>query len=226
MNQFVDVLSLAHRISPFVVGIEGNVSQKIDEQFVVKKSGVSLKNLSENGLVSCNLNGISFDKKNRPSMEVYFHSWLYQNTEYTFIAHSHPTNVLKILCRADLISEFANKRLFPDQVVFNGKKSCIIEYITPGIELKNAIAEGVKKFKTLEGYFPKLILLQNHGIIAMGNSVNECVYITEICEKSAKIFYSSKENITNLTYLSVDEVEKLTNDKNEILRQKVTRNEL
>ena len=42
------------------------------------------------------------------------------------------------------------------------------------------------------GFFPKLILLKNHGIITTGASVRECTVSTLMCEKSAEIFIGAK----------------------------------
>jgi len=61
-----------------------------------------------------------------------------------------------------------------------------------------------------------LILLENHGIITCGNSVEECLVITEICEKSAEIFLSP----FGINFFTEDEIQHLINDKNEIYRIK------
>ena len=71
------------------------------------------------------------------------------------------TNTLKILC-SDKAWEFASFRLFPDQIVFNGKKSCLVPYAKPGLELTEEIKKCVDEFIKKEGSLPKLILLKNH----------------------------------------------------------------
>lgn len=226
MNDFSQIMSLSFGVSSFVVAMEGNVSHKTKDGFLIKKSGSSLKNLTKDDVVACKLDGTPIDKNNKPSMEVDFHSWFYKNTEFKFIAHTHPTNTLKILCRSDLIDSFANKRLFPDQVIFNGKKSCLIEYANPGENLKKSIEQGVLEFKLKEGQDPKLILLQNHGIIALGKTINECIYITEICEKSAELFFSIANKFDNINFLSDVEIDALIKDKNEIFRINSIKNEI
>jgi len=50
----------------------------------------------------------------------------------------------------------------------------------------------VSKFVDKEGYFPKLILLQNHGIISASASKKDCAASTLMCEKSADIFIGAR----------------------------------
>ena len=103
----------------------------------------------------------------------------------------HPVQTNKILC-SSYIKEFATTRLFPDQVVRNGAKSCVVPYATPGGKLLDAIERSVYHHMDHEGYFPKLILLQNHGIIVASTSVKDCIASTMMCEKSAEIYLGAK----------------------------------
>ena len=141
------------------------------------------------------------DEKKKPSMEVSFHAWILKSfPEIKCVCHTHPTNTNKILCSGDII-DFANKRLFPDQVVRNGTKSCIVGYATPGIKLMQEIEKSVTQFIEKEKFFPKLILLKNHGIITVSASAKDCVTSALMCEKSAEIFIGAKtlNNMTTLT---------------------------
>lgn len=212
------LLELAHSLDKFVVGMEGNVSQRIKNDFLIKASGCSLKKLSEQDLVLCNIEGKQIDNfKRRPSIETQFHSILFQNLDIEFIAHTHPINTLKILC-SELAQEFADNRLFPDQVIFNGIKSCIVPYTNPGIELAIEINKSINIFNQSNKYFPKLILLKNHGIISLGSTTEECLIATEICEKAAEIFLGSK-SLGNTKFLAEFDKLKLEKDPNEIYRK-------
>jgi len=122
---------------------------------------------------------------------------------------------MKILC-SNKIYEFAEKRIFPDQVVFNGVSSCIIPYTKPGVELKKMVELEVSKWIKNYGELPKLILLKNHGIITFGKTVDECIIKTEICEKSAEIF--SGALIHGIEFLTNNEVTELLNDEKEKYR--------
>ena len=64
----------------------------------------------------------------------------------------------------------------------------------------------------------KLILLKNHGIIACGKTSEECIIISEICEKAAEIFIGSKL-IDNMNFLSSFQVNNLIFDEKEKYRK-------
>jgi L-fuculose-phosphate aldolase len=216
------IINLSKQVSKYCVGMEGNISIKTKDGLLIKASGSKLSDLSSSDIVGFDFNGnqiSNFSKKG--SMELSFHLFLLGFDNVNCISHTHPTNTLKILC-SDFSRIFSKNRLFPDQVVFNGKKSCLVPYAKPGEELTKSIKTYVDSFIKEEGYFPKLILLENHGIIACGKTIDECVIITEICEKSAEIFIGSKMlsiDTYKIKFLSEDELSDLENDKNEKYRQ-------
>jgi ribulose-5-phosphate 4-epimerase/fuculose-1-phosphate aldolase len=214
-----DIINMSVNISKYCVGMEGNISAKKDDKtFYIKASGSKLSKINEDHLVLFDFEGnqlSNFNKKG--SMELGFHTFLLKFDGINFISHTHPVNTLKILC-SNYSEIFANNRLFPDQVIFNGVKSCLVTYAKPGDHLTNKVKENVNSFIEKEGFFPKLILLQNHGIIACGKTSDECLIITEICEKSAEIFLGSIL-LGNVKFLSDDETNDLINDKKEKYRQ-------
>lgn len=199
-------LSLA--LFRYVVGTEGNVSRRTKDGFLIKASG---KSFYDNDFVECDSRGQSLDK---PSMEAGFHADLYNLLNCEFIAHTHPINTLKILCGPRL-NEFANNRLFPDHVVFNGTKACVVPYATPGSELRREILCSVARHQSENGIWPNLYLLQNHGIICCGQTAKEVTVMTEICEKAAAIFISFKD----LNFLTPEQIQKIVNNDAEIYRQ-------
>ena len=185
-----ELLDLSHIISPYTICGEGNVSARVDENtFLIKASGTSLHTLSEEDLTLCNTNGAQIELLHKkPSIETSFHAWIMKTfPEINFIAHTHPPYTTQILCSTSPYS-FANHRLFPDQIVRNGVKSCLVPYAPPGEEILKLVENSVSEFVNKEGYFPKLILLQNHGIISASASQKDCAASTLMCEKSAEIF--------------------------------------
>lgn len=215
-----NILKLSHSLSQFTIGGEGNISGKIDGGFAIKASGKSLSTLTENEIVFCNPYGNKIRSNDlNPSMETKVHAWLLNLTNINYVAHTHPMNVLKIVC-TDYINEFANYRLFPDQVVFNGRKSCIVEYGHPGENLHNNVMESVNKFLFFYGELPKVILLKNHGLISIGNTIDECSIISEMCEKSAEIFLGSKL-LGSCIYLKEADIEMIVNDDKEKNRDNI-----
>jgi L-fuculose-phosphate aldolase len=203
-------------LSDFVVGPEGNASWRWkDNGFVIKASGCNMSSMTHDDVVACDLSGnkISIDSK-RPSMEVGFHSWLYQNTDSKVIAHTHPTNVMKVLC-AGLARKFAKSRLFPDQVVFNGTESCVIPYATPGEELVCEIARVLEDYTVI----PKVLLLENHGLICCAKDFKEALTMTQICDKAAEIFMDIQS--FSPTYLTEEQINKVKNHESEVYRKQL-----
>ena len=112
------ILELAWALSPYAICGEGNVSVRDDESFWMKASGASLTNLGKNEMVACKMTGVPFDSLGiKPSIETGFHAWILREFEdINFIAHTHPTKTMQVLCSEQIYS-FADHRLFPDQVV-------------------------------------------------------------------------------------------------------------
>ncbi|NBP55763.1 class II aldolase/adducin family protein [bacterium] len=210
-----DIIELAHLHSDWVVGVEGNVSGKISEDLMmIKASGKKLENLTHEDLVRCYLDGNSCEVDRIPSMESPFHGWIIQNLGANFVAHTHPKNSMVLLC-GSRSEEFAYERFFPDQVVFNGVESCLVPYVHPGEELFFEIQSSVRNFQKLHKQPPKIILLQNHGIITWGKTVGECLIKTQICEKSAYIL----SRCSNPNPLSDEQIAKIEYDLKENYRK-------
>jgi len=215
-----ELLDLAHIISPYTVCGEGNVSARVDENtFLIKASGTSLHTLSEEDLTLCNTNGAQIELLHKkPSIETSFHAWIMKTfPEINYIAHTHPPYTTQILCSTSPYS-FANHRWFPDQIVRNGVKSCLVPYAPPGEAILKLVEKSVSKFVNEEGYFPKLILLQNHGIISASTSQKDCAASTLMCEKSAEIFIGAKL-LGGVKFLTKQEVAAVDSCPNENYRR-------
>jgi len=215
------IIELARALGPYAICGEGNVSVKDDDSFWVKASGTSLDTLEKRDLVACKLSGVPFDSLGlKPSIETGFHAWFMREfDEIKFVAHTHPPKSMQVVC-SEQIWSFADHRLFPDQVVRNGAKSCVVPYAMPGKPLLEEIKKSVLAFVEEEGYFPKLILLQNHGIIVASTSHKECIASTLMCEKSAEIFIGAK-TLGQTRFLSEDEVKEIDKCPSEERRRKM-----
>ena len=216
-----ELLELAYAIEPFTICGEGNVSCRDGADLLIKASGTDLLGLQYDDLVRCRMSGKPYeDEEKKPSMEVSFHAWILRTfPQINFVAHTHPTHTNKILC-SERIFSFAKRRLFPDQIVRNGARSCVVTYATPGKPLRKAIEESIIEFMGSEGYFPKLILLQNHGIIVAGKSVKDCISSTLMCEKSAEI-YSGARAMGSINYLTKEQIAEVDTSPDEKYRREI-----
>jgi rhamnose utilization protein RhaD (predicted bifunctional aldolase and dehydrogenase) len=189
---------------------EGNTSAKIDEEtFIVKVSGSSLGTLGASDIVECRstpliamldrndlidqqiedqLHGSRVDPSGgKPSVEALFHAWLLSLPGVEYVGHTHPGSVNRILCSARAI-EFATRRMFPDEVVFCGVESVFVPYSDPGLKLAQYIRSETRAFMRKHGVLPRVILLENHGIITIGPTPQAVKASTFMTAKAAGIF--------------------------------------
>lgn len=188
---------------------EGNTSARLDaETFLVKASGSRLMDLSSEQLVEVRAEAIlpmldqelgdeeieaalihSRVRKDapKPSVETTFHAWLLRQEGIAFVGHTHPVSVNKILC-SDRAVHFADRRLFPDEIVCCGPRSLLVDYVDPGTLLGSAIRSSFTSFVSENGFTPRVILVRNHGLIAVGPSAGSVLATTLMAAKAAEIF--------------------------------------
>ena len=152
-----------------------------------------------------------------PSIEVSFHAMLLQDCGVRFIGHTHPGAINQILC-SEYAANFAAQRRFPDEVVLCGPQSALVPYADPGLPLANIMRERVRKYMAQYDEAPRLILLENHGMIALGDSPAEILNITAMAVKAARIYLGAL--LTGKpTHLPAEEVSHLYQRPDEIYRR-------
>ena len=152
-----------------------------------------------------------------PSIEASFHAMLLQECGARYIGHTHPTTVNQILC-SDYASDFARQRRFPDEVVLCGPESALVPYADPGLPLAIAMRASVHDYMQRQGEPPKLILLANHGMVALGQTPSEVLNITAMAVKAARIYHGALMT-GKPTHLPAQEVEHLYRRPDEIYRR-------
>lgn len=194
----------------YVIIGEGNTSCRIDEDsFWIKASGRGMVNIQPDGFVAVrlapvlellesSLSGQAVDDAvkaalvdpavtAKPSVEATFHAALLADCGVSCIAHTHPVAVNQILC-SSRAEQFAANRMFPDEVVLCGPRSVFVSYADPGLPLARAIRQQARAYIEAEGEAPKVILMANHGLIALGQTPVDALNITAMCVKAAAIF--------------------------------------
>lgn len=122
----------------------------------------------------------------RPSVEAALHALSLTLGAATAVGHTHPTAVNAILCSENAEAVVAGA-LFPDQIVVCGPHPLFVPYVDPGIPLAAEVRERLLHHVAAYGRPPKTIYLQNHGLIALGQSPSEVLQITQMAVKSARI---------------------------------------
>ncbi|HUJ72350.1 MAG TPA: class II aldolase/adducin family protein, partial [Verrucomicrobiae bacterium] len=104
-----------------------------------------------------------------------------------FAGHTHAPNVNSLLC-SPRAREFATKRVFPDEVVCCDVESVFVPYTDPGLPLAQAIRGRTQAFIKKHGRPPRVVLLENHGIITFGRTVEAVLAAMWMAEKAAQIW--------------------------------------
>jgi rhamnose utilization protein RhaD (predicted bifunctional aldolase and dehydrogenase) len=221
---------------------EGNASAKLnDETFIVKASGSSLGTLAETDVTECrfapllamlerdDLSDKEVDDElfacrvdplaKKPSVEALFHAYLLSLPEINFVGHTHPLHVNQILC-SPRASEFAAKKLFPDDIVCCGSASVFVSYTDPGLRLSQSIRRETTRFIRDLGVPPRVILLENHGIITLGRSPASVKAAMFMAEKAAEIFIGAAA-LGGPHFLSAENVSRISGRPDEHYRQKI-----
>ena len=240
------LLELSHhlggeRLRMAILG-EGNTSVRVDEEtFAVKASGSNLASLTSADVTHCAFNRLLplLDKSSatdvevdqallaarldpaakKPSIEALFHAYLLTLPGVRCVGHVHAIAVNQILF-SPRAREFAERRACPDEIVMCGVESVFVPYAEPGLGLSQAIRREVVAFVKRTGRDPKIILLQNHGIIAVGSSPKSVLGSLLMAEKAAEIFVGAA-SLGGPVFLTAEQCERIAGRPDEHYRQKM-----
>jgi len=240
------LLELSHqlggeRLRMAILG-EGNTSLRLDDDsFAVKASGSNLASLKDTDVTRCAFGrllplleasaatDLDVDQallaaridpaSKKPSIEALFHAYLLTLPGVRCVGHVHAIAVNQILC-SPRAREFAEKRSCPDEIVMCGVESVFVPYAEPGLGLSQAIRREVVAFVKRTGRDPKVILLQNHGIIAVGPSAKAVLGSLLMAEKAAEIFVGAA-TLGGPVFLTAAQCERIAGRPDEHYRQKM-----
>ena len=221
---------------------EGNTSARLgDDTFVVKASGSNLATLAEAGTSVCRFDKLlpllkaramtdaAIDEAlfasrvdanaKKPSVEAIFHAYLLTLPGVNFVGHTHPVAVNSLLCSKHART-FAKRRLFPDEIVCCGVESVFVPYTDPGLKLSQAIKKAVEAYIKRLSRPPRVILLENHGLIALGPSPESVLAATLMAVKAAEIFVGAAAIGAAPRFLTPAQVVRIAGRPDEHYRQK------
>lgn len=104
-----------------------------------------------------------------------------------FALHTQPIPVNQIVC-SPRARQFSDRRNLPHEIVACGQSSVLVPFMPPGVALAKEIRRKIALWRDRFKETPKLILIQNHGMIALGATVEEVQTVTEAAVKYAEIF--------------------------------------
>lgn len=188
---------------------EGNLSGTCsDGSFWVKASGYCMQTIGEDGFSRVDLDLVTrFLEQDQasdsqvseclrsalfqsgmpaPSVETFLHALCLKIDGVKFVGHSHPATVLTIL-GSNLGAEPFMHHIFPEPAIVCGPVPAVVPYADPGFALGKATKIAIDRYLHQYQRSPKLILMKNHGMIALGETAQEVLDITLMTNKWAKI---------------------------------------
>ncbi len=189
---------------------EGNTSGLCDDgTFWVKASGTELRTIDESGFVRMGLAAVAAlaeqtalgdeavkDALNaarvdpqavrRPSVETVLHALTLAEAGATYVGHTHPVAVNALACSC-LLEGRSLGRLFPDEIVVCGPAPAYVPYTDPGLPLARAVRDTYRRYADTWAQPPKVVIMQNHGLIALGRTPQEVDNITAMFVKTCRV---------------------------------------
>lgn len=163
-----------------VRGNSGNISAKIPgkDMFLVKPSGAPMKFLQPEELVLADLQGNKVRGGLNVSLETPIHAAIYKaRREVQAVVHTHaPTATAFGIAKMEILPlQVEMFMLLPNGVP-------VIPFEPPG---SKALAEAVQK--KITDY--DALILENHGIVTVGSTIEGACTLNEMVEEAAKIQY-------------------------------------
>jgi rhamnose utilization protein RhaD (predicted bifunctional aldolase and dehydrogenase) len=153
----------------------------------------------------------------RPSVETFLHALCLHEAGAKWVAHTHTVSVNQILC-SKLGADPFQRHLFPDGIVVCGRHVAVVPYVDPGFTLAKVVRAELRRFQDAHGYAPKLLLMVNHGPVALGQTAQEALNIMLMADKWAKILQGTYA-LGGPTYLPDQQAARIDNRLDEHYRR-------
>lgn len=207
-----DLLALTHALGrpekDFVILAEGNTSQRLDDaRIVVKASGARMASATAEDFVVCEVAplvelmdsplatqqdlishldaGEHHGAKRRGSIETLIHVAVQSLRPTQFVGHTHPTALVSLLASVHQESAF-DSFVYSDEAIVIGT-TLYVPYAQPGIDLGRLFLARLRDYWAEHNDLPSLVLLGNHGIVALADTAGGVEAITEMAYKGAQV---------------------------------------
>ena len=193
MSKALEVIHLRKELAEFsrrafnrglVSGTGGNMSVRIPgtDSVLITPTGISLGDINPEVNLLMNIDGTILENPCdlRPSKETGFHLSVYRlRPDAGAVAHVHPpyataySNKMQPLPMATVSAIGVLKEV-----------PCIESAIAGSTELCGYVQEGLRKCPTV-----KVMLMKEHGILALGPDLKTVYYLSDLTEDTAKIAF-------------------------------------
>jgi L-ribulose-5-phosphate 4-epimerase len=172
---------ISHKVyqKGFTQATGGNISVRISgtDQVLIKRSGVSLGEVSREDALIVNMDGKVLEGQGKPSKEIGFHLGIYKTRpDVHAVVHCHPNYAVGYACLGQelpLPTVTARKLL--------GKVPCVEVAPSGSPELARFVVEAFETYPDI-----KAVLMKDHGICAVGPTLEAAYNVTDLLEATAK----------------------------------------
>jgi L-fuculose-phosphate aldolase len=165
-----------------VIGSSGNVSERVDEHhFVVTPAGIPYDRLMPTDITLVDQRTGECISGRRPTSEIALHLGLYRHDpDLKAIVHTHSRHSAAMaVARIDL------PFIMNENIAMHAEYVLVSEYAPPG-----SIDLGVQALATFARQpGSRAILLANHGVVALGDSVDQAELVAAQVEWVAEVLY-------------------------------------
>lgn len=193
-----------------VILAEGNTSQLLDDgRVVVKASGARMRDVTAEDFVTVEVGPlmelvtnpratqadlsaalVAQDEQaggatRRGSIETLVHTVAQAVAPVAFVGHTHPTEVVGLLASPHAEESF-RRAAYSDEAVVIGHP-LFVPYAQPGIDLGRVYHRCLVDHVERHGALPQLVLLANHGIVALAPTAEGVDAISEMAVKAAAV---------------------------------------
>lgn len=160
-----------------VAANDGNLSVRVGGNALwVTPTGVSKGSMTEDMLVKLDLDGNRLEGTRKPSSETKMHLRIYkENPDVRAVVHAHPPAATAFACAGIPL----DKPVIQEAVVFLGTVP-VAPFALPGSEgVANSVAPFCRDYRAL--------LLEYHGAVTWGESMEQAHYRLECLEQLANV---------------------------------------
>jgi len=165
-----------------VVGPGGNLSIRTGKTIIIKKSGACMEDGTAGSYIEVELNSRkAVCGSGKPSCETPMHTACYKTRpEIKCVMHTHGPYSLGYSMQNKPLKSF-----FPDHTTVIGSDVPVLGFEYPSSEeLAGKVAKALRKYNA--------VILQNHGLLTIGENVDEAYYRTLIIEAIIKAAFIAK----------------------------------
>ncbi|WP_083449796.1 class II aldolase/adducin family protein [Luteipulveratus mongoliensis] len=205
-----DLLDLTHTLGEpardLAVLAEGNTSELLDDgRLVVKASGANLASATAEDFVVVDVAEVmavvespdstqselsavlvASDGVRRASIETVVHAAVHAAAGGArFIGHTHPTDVVGLLASVRA-KEAWQQLVYSDEAVVVGRP-LFVPYASPGLALGRTYLGALRSYVAEHDALPQLVLLANHGIVAIAPTAVGVEAVSTMAVKGALV---------------------------------------